>query len=264
MTQTEEYDASVANIDFTRVSYEAETIAIAGVTVSGTVKSSGEGDAKIEFYAEGSDEAAYTVIVTGSGVQAYAVNEVVAGTYTVVVSKDNHKKATYIVVVEDSNVEVNFEIIMVVTVSGTVKSFNDGIDNSDETTISFYAEGSDEAVYTTTVTGSGTLEYALDEVVAGTYTVTVSKANHVTRTYEVVVGEEAVEQDLVIHLKGDINGDGRVNAPDVALVNAHAKGTKALTGYQFDCANINGDTKVNAPDVALVNAHAKGTKSLWS
>ncbi|MBR3588010.1 MAG: hypothetical protein IKL16_00450 [Clostridia bacterium] len=265
MVTTEDYyDEDKINITYTNVSYKAETIAIAGVTVSGTVKSSGEGDTTIEFYAEGSEEAAYTVVVAGSGAQEYSVDEVVAGTYTVVVSKDNHKTATYTVVVGDSDVEANFEIIKVVTVSGTVKSFDDGVENSDDVTISFYAEGSDEVAYTATVTGSDVQEYSVDEVVAGTYTVVVSKANHATRTYTVVVGDADIEQELVIHLMGDITGDGKVNAIDTARANAHAKGTKALVDYELNCSDISGDGKVNAIDTARINAHAKGTKALWS
>ena len=131
-------------------------------------------------------------------------------------------------------------------------------------TISFYAEGSDEVAYTATVTGSDVQEYSVDEVVAGTYTVVVSKANHATRTYTVVVGDADIEQELVIHLMGDITGDGKVNAIDTARANAHAKGTKALVDYELNCSDISGDGKVNAIDTARINAHAKGTKALWS
>ncbi len=146
-----------------------------------------------------------------------------------------------------------------VTVSGTVTSHG----SEDDVTVNFFAEGSDEIAYSTTVTGSGEQEYAIDEVLPGTYTVEVSKANHITRTYTVVVGDEDITQDFVINLSGDMNGDGKVNAIDVARANAHAKGTKALTGYEFICVDINGDGKVNAIDVALINAHAKGVRSLW-
>ncbi len=159
----------------------------------------------------------------------------------------------------------NVETIAIagVNVTGTVTSFDDKVDNSDVVTIEFFAEGSDEAVYTATATGSGAQEYALEAVQAGTYTVKVSKANHATRTYEVVVGEEDIAQDMKIHLLGDINGDGKANTVDAARANAHAKGTTQLTGYDFDCANVSGDAKVNTVDVARINAHAKGTTSLW-
>ena len=62
---------------------------------------------------------------------------------------------------------------------------------------------------------------------------------------------------------GDINGDGKVNITDVALINAHVKKTKLLTGEELARADINGDGKVNITDVALVNAHVKKVKLLF-
>ena len=102
--------------------------------------------------------------------------------------------------------------------------------------------------------------YSLSDIAAGTYTLRVSKNSHVTRECTITVGTEAVTQDVKIHLKGDINGDGRVNTSDVGKANAHAKGSSLLTGYQFACADINGDGKVNTSDVGKLNAHAKGKK----
>ena len=63
--------------------------------------------------------------------------------------------------------------------------------------------------------------------------------------------------------KGDINEDGKVNITDVALINAHVKKTKILTGNDLERADINGDGKVNITDVALVNAHVKKVKLLF-
>ena len=70
--------------------------------------------------------------------------------------------------------------------------------------------------------------YAFDAVAPGTYTMKVMKNNHVTREYTVTVGAENVTQDVKIHLKGDINGDGKVNTSDVGKANSHAKGTSTL------------------------------------
>ena len=63
-------------------------------------------------------------------------------------------------------------------------------------------------------------------------------------------------------MKGDINGDGRINVSDVGLANAHAKKVSTLEGYQFDCANVNGDARITISDVGLLNAHAKKTSLL--
>ncbi|MBE6756364.1 MAG: hypothetical protein E7555_07905 [Ruminococcaceae bacterium] len=151
-----------------------------------------------------------------------------------------------------------------VNITGKVTSFDDGVDgNSDDVTIEFFAEGSDVAAYTATATGSGAQEYTLEAVEAGTYTVVVSKANHATREYEIVVADADIEQDMKIHLLGDINGDGKVNTIDVSRANAHARGTSQLTGYDLKCADINADGKVNTVDVSRANAHARGTSYLW-
>ena len=144
-------------------------------------------------------------------------------------------------------------------VSGSVTSFNDA---SGAVTLQLIPAGSSEAEYETTVNGN-TANYLFSNVVAGTYTLKVSKENHVTREYTVVVGNSSVLQDVKIHLNGDINGDGRVNITDVGLANSHAKKVSTLTDYRFACGNVNGDTRINITDVGLLNAHAKKTNLLW-
>ena len=91
----------------------------------------------------------------------------------------------------------------------------------------------------------------------------VSKANHVTREYTVVVGNSPIPLDAKIHLMGDITGDGRINIMDVNRANLHFKKKITLTGYEFDCANVTGDTQVNIMDVNRMNLHFKGTSKLW-
>lgn len=160
---------------------------------------------------------------------------------------------------------VGYTVPVASGVRGQVVSFHDGSD----VTVALYAVGSTQPQYTTTVPAGEkngrkyTAVYDIPSVAAGTYTVQVSKNNHVTREYTVTVGAEAVTQDVRIHLKGDINGDGRVNTSDVGKANIHAKEVILLTGYQLACADINGDGKVNTSDVGKINAHAKEKKLLW-
>ena len=163
-------------------------------------------------------------------------------------------------------ITVEYSLAVSSGIRGQVVSFYDGSD----VTVSLFAAGSAEPKYTVAVPGgtkdsSGkyTSTYDIPEVAPGTYTMQVSKKNHVTREYTVTVGTEAKRLDMEIHLKGDINGDGRVNTSDVGKANAHAKGASLLTGYQFTCADINGDGKVNTSDVGKLNAHAKGKTLLW-
>ena len=145
------------------------------------------------------------------------------------------------------------------TLSGTVKSFNS---TTDPVTVQLFRSGSSSAAYNTTVKGNSA-SYTISGITPGNYTMKVSKKNHVTREYTITVGAQAVTQNAQIHLKGDINGDGKVNTSDVGKANAHAKGSSLLTGYQFACADINGDGKVNTSDVGKLNAHAKGKNLLW-
>ena len=71
-------------------------------------------------------------------------------------------------------------------------------------------------------------------------------------------------QDVKIHLKGDINGDGRVTTIDFVRVNSHARGVTLLSGYELKCADVVGaDGKVTTADAIRINAHAKGTSLLW-
>ncbi len=154
-----------------------------------------------------------------------------------------------------------------VTVSGQVTGFLSG---TAATTIELWKSGSTEADYTTAVSGgtqSGnkyTTTYSFTNIPAGSYTMKVSKANHVTREYTVTVGTGAVTQDVEINLSGDINGDGKVTTLDFGKVNSHARGVSQLTGYELKCADVTGtDGKVTTADAGRINAHARGVSKLW-
>ena len=147
--------------------------------------------------------------------------------------------------------------VVAVKLSGTVKSFG-GADGE----IALTLTGQNGQTFTCTLDGTATT-YAFENLSGGSYTLQVSKKNHVTREYEISVKKEDVTQDVKIHLTGDVNGDGKVNTLDVARANACAKGISALSGYEFDCADVNGDGKVSTPDVARANAHSRGISSLW-
>jgi len=146
------------------------------------------------------------------------------------------------------------------TVGGSYTSFNS---DTDTIAIALFAEGSETALQTLSKTGN-TGTYEFENVEDGTYTIIITKNNHVTRFYTVVVSDgTAVTQDLKIHLIGDINGDGKVNSIDVARANTHARSVTLLTGYELDCADVTGDGKANSVDVAKMNAHARSVTSLW-
>lgn len=147
-----------------------------------------------------------------------------------------------------------------ITISGYVTSFDDGVENSDETTIEFIQNG--EVVYTTSVAGSGKQAFEIQNALSGEYTMRVSKQNHATREYTVTVdGETVIEAK--IHLIGDITGDGKLSVADITLINGHIKMTSELEGYQAVCADVTNDGKISVRDVAQMNSHNKEIEYLW-
>ena len=167
-----------------------------------------------------------------------------------------------ITVTANTTVTAVWEDIPVVTytVSGSATSFGSDTDN---VILQLIAEGFPEADYEVFVQGNSA-NYSIAGVAPGTYTMKVMKNNHVTREYTVTVGAENVTQDVKIHLKGDIDGNGTVTTMDYMRVNSHAKGITLLTDYALKCADVVGtDGKVTTMDAMRVNAHARGTAKLW-
>ncbi|MBQ2828028.1 MAG: hypothetical protein IJF20_02180 [Clostridia bacterium] len=225
-----------------------------------------EEDTEVNIFEEGKF---YTVEITvsstyigdGSGNRFNFTDSVTASIDGIEVTGDGSS----VTVNEDNTVTIRYKFPEAavaptgVTVSGTAESFGD---EEDVLSIDFILAGSTEKSYSAILTGTKG-DFVVENVAPGTYTMRVTKNNHVTREYEIVVAEEDVVQDVKIHLLGDINGDGKVNSIDVARANAHARGVSALTGYELASADINGDGKVNSVDVARMNAHARSISLLW-
>ena len=118
---------------------------------------------------------------------------------------------------------VGYTVPVASGVRGQVVSFHDGSD----VTVSLFADGSAQPQYTVAVPageksgGKYTAVYDIPEVAAGTYTVQVSKKNHVTREYTVTVGGDTKTQNAEIWLRGDVNGDGKVNKDDAIHLLKH-------------------------------------------
>ena len=146
------------------------------------------------------------------------------------------------------------ETASTVSLSGTVTSFGEAGDP-----VTLTLSGGGNTYETTTTDGS----YRFGAVTAGHYTLTVSKKNHVTRTYTVSAGSN-MTQDVKIHLLGDVTGDGRINVGDTGRVFAHVKGSALITDdYLLDCADVTGDGRINIGDTSRIFAHVKGTGLLW-
>lgn len=141
-----------------------------------------------------------------------------------------------------------------VSLTGTVTSFGE---TNDAVTLTLSNGGN---TYETTSTDGN---YRFDAVAAGTYTLAVSKKDHVTRTYSVSVGNYTT-LDVKIHLKGDVDGNGKVNVGDTTKVYSHVKKTSLITDeYMLLCADIDGNGKINVGDTTKIYAHVKKTSLLW-
>lgn len=222
----------------------------AGTTYFITVEIDLKDDTSFEFAHHDSD---ITALVNGTPVEDY-----------VVVDSDSTRKSNFYTY---NGVQLNYQVYFTakgeptgVTVSGTATSFGS---NTDDVTIQLIASGASKAAYEAVIQGN-TASYSIAGVAPGTYTMKVMKQNHVTREYTVIVGTNPVVQDVKIHLKGDIDGNGTVTTMDYMRVNSHAKGITLLTDYALKCADVVGtDGKVTTMDAMRVNAHARGTAKLW-
>ncbi len=133
-----------------------------------------------------------------------------------------------------------------VTVSGMVTSFGK---ESEQTTVQLCPSGSDTPAFSVTLTGTHAI-YSFGGVEAGTYTMKVSKANHVTREYTVVVGNSPISLDAKIFLKGDLDVDGSVSISDVTtLLNVIAGKSTLQIGVDGD---LDGDGSVSISDVTVL------------
>ena len=146
------------------------------------------------------------------------------------------------------------------TLSGTVKSFNS---TTDPVTVQLFKSGSSSAAYNTAVKGNSAT-YTISGITPGTYTMKVSKKNHVTREYSVTVSTGTKTQNAQIYLLGDVNLDGRVNTMDCTRLFKHVNKTQLLTdAYAQKCADTNGDGRVNTMDCTALFKHVNKTKPLW-
>ena len=143
------------------------------------------------------------------------------------------------------------------TLTGTIKVS----DENAETEMTVVAISSDGAEITVTATSMGT--YTIENLEAGSYTLTVSGGKFAPRSYEITVTEGENTQDVELNPYGDINGDGKITTADVGMANSHAKGVITLTDYGFACADVKTDGSISTADVGMINSHAKSVKTLW-
>ena len=144
-------------------------------------------------------------------------------------------------------------------ISGLVQTSGN---DSDKIIFEFIDVDNEDNIYTTEIDGD-TSSYDLDSLASGNYIMKISKNNHVTREYEVTIGENNVNLDIQLNLIGDINGDGKITLLDYTQVLRHVKKTSTLDGYEYNCADVNGDGKLMVTDYARILKHVKKTETLW-
>lgn len=142
-----------------------------------------------------------------------------------------------------------------VSVSGMIESFGE----ADTVTVTLLHN--DEEICNTTADAEG--RYSIGNVPPGTYTLRISKENHITRTYTVTMAEANVTVDATICLIGDVNADGKLNMKDWIRLYDHISEVSPLNGYALQCADVNADGKINMKDWVRVYDHLSETKPLW-
>lgn len=142
-------------------------------------------------------------------------------------------------------------------ISGRVTSFGNREAEIQLKLLGSNGETSEEAV----VVGN-TAEYRLENIVPGSYTLQVSKEGHAAREYTVTVLKEAVTLDVEIWRRGDVNGDGEVDAKDKRILYNHIA-SGILTGYEFQVGDVDGSGEIDAKDKRMLYNHIAGTGLLW-
>ncbi len=83
--------------------------------------------------------------------------------------------------------------------------------------------------------------------------ITVANVAHVISTGDYIV--DGKNNTYVIVVTGDLNGNGKVETSDTALLKMHFAATFTLTGAIEEAADTNNDGKVNAGDYIRIKYH---------
>ena len=143
-----------------------------------------------------------------------------------------------------------------VTVSGAITSY---VDDSD---VTVKMTGVDNNF---TAETNGKADYSIEAVPAGEYTLTVSKANHVTREYNVTVTDADLTQDVKVCPKGDVNGDGETDIMDCSVAQRYIRELTTLDPYQIACGDVSGtgDGELDIQDVSRILRHIRELAMLY-
>ena len=147
------------------------------------------------------------------------------------------------------------------TVSGTIKSY---LDNAGAVKVTLANRSNSTIGFTKTVYGNSA-SFSFSDVPSGLYLLTLSKANHVSKSVTVAVTAGTPELKCQINPIGDVDNNGRVNAADAKAVSRHANEQEPITdSYKLKCADVTAPkNNVNSADAKAILQHANEQKSLW-
>ncbi len=108
-------------------------------------------------------------------------------------------------------------------------------------------------------------EYSFDDVEAGTYSMLVTKKNHVNREYTVTVADKDISQDVKLCPKGDVNGDGETDIMDCSVAQRYIRELTTLDAYQIACGDVSGtgDGELDIQDVSRILRHIRELAMLY-
>ncbi len=79
--------------------------------------------------------------------------------------------------------------------------------------------------------------------------------------YEKEIGDY---KELVVVVRGDVSGDGKINATDYLKIKTHIRGSDRLTNEFFHAADVNGDKYVSSVDYLNVKAYFFGNYDIYA
>lgn len=88
-----------------------------------------------------------------------------------------------------------------------------------------------------------------------TYTKLTAANSGETHSFTATLAEG---DEIIVRLKGDVNGDGMISAADFGQAKAAALGYLSLSGANLHCATVSGGTSVRAADFGQIKAVALG------
>ena len=190
----------------------------------------------------------------------FCFKNLVLGNYTLRISMDGYEPAELELEITEGYQCLDVQLQKTASegrkVSGTITTFI----TEGDVKVELLQDGT--VIFTAVVTGTKA-DFTIEGVEDGTYTMRVSKENHVTVELIVVLGDEPLDLDLKLCPKGDATGDGVVNAKDYQRLLRHINKSSLLTDYAYDCGDITGDGVVNAKDFARLLRHINKTNPLF-